>query len=191
MTRCDQVRPLVHCVVEGETTPEEAMLVARHLPACTACKILLAKERRLARMLEQEMEDFPVSEDFVQSVMDSLAEVPEPKTATTKRRRGLKLAALAGLVGTWTALSAHEIPVPGRLPSFGSSPDLHVSDVAPAGVRGLLETVASTASISLPELPQGLALPLLVGGAATALLGAAAVMLLLVAGCVRRPRSCR
>ena len=57
MSRCEEIRPLLYRVAEGETDPDEAMRTARHLSDCTSCRILLARERRLARMLEEDLMD--------------------------------------------------------------------------------------------------------------------------------------
>ena len=76
------------------------MRVARHLSDCTACRILLARERRLASMLAEELEDLPVGEDFVQAVMATLPQEPPPRRR--RRYRGLKLAGLAGILGLLT-----------------------------------------------------------------------------------------
>ena len=79
MSSCCGIRPLLSHVVEGEVSPDEAMRVARHLARCTACKIALARERRLAELLEQDLEDLPVGEEFVQTVMDNLPHEPPPR----------------------------------------------------------------------------------------------------------------
>jgi predicted anti-sigma-YlaC factor YlaD len=94
MVDCDRVRPLLFRFHEGEASPEEAMLVARHLSDCTGCRILLARENRLAKILAEEMDDLPVGEDFVRSVMATLPNEPPPRpiTPTQRRLRGLKLA---------------------------------------------------------------------------------------------------
>ena len=83
MNRCDAIRPLISRHSEGEVTPDEAIEVARHVPDCTACRILLARERRLAEMLATDLEDLPVGEEFVISVMRTLPKDPPP----ARRRR--------------------------------------------------------------------------------------------------------
>jgi anti-sigma factor RsiW len=102
---CKSLAPLLYRVAEGEAAPDEAMRTARHLSDCTACRILLARERRLAAMLEEGLDDpLQVGEDFVQAVMATLPQGPPPapshkhKTARRKRRM-LRLASLAGLIG--------------------------------------------------------------------------------------------
>ena len=122
MERCDFIKPLLYRIVEGEASPDEAMRVARHLPACTVCRIRLARERRLAQMLEEDLNDLPVGEEFVQSVMATLPEEPskaeaeaarakreaEADAAKRRRRRGLKLAGLAGLLGSWSWVASQD-----------------------------------------------------------------------------------
>ena len=101
MSRCDSYAPLLSRVAEGEAGPNEAMRAARHLSGCTACRINLARERRLAAILEDGLEDsVPVGEDFVRAVMDNLpAEPPKSESGRKKGRRSLKLAGLVGLLG--------------------------------------------------------------------------------------------
>ena len=98
MAGCAQIRPLLYPYLEREAGPGEAMDVASHLSDCTACKILLARKRRLGRMLEEGLEDsIPVGEDFVRSVMATLPDGPPPPTPRSARKRGLKLAVWIGL----------------------------------------------------------------------------------------------
>jgi len=117
---CNSLAPLLYRVAEGEAAPDEAMRTARHLSDCTACRILLARERRLAAMLEEGLDDpLQVGEDFVQDVMATLPQGPPPapghkgKTARRKSKM-LKLASLAGLLGVVplvaTARGAGELP---------------------------------------------------------------------------------
>ncbi len=100
MSNCDALVPLLSRVAEGEASPDEAMRAAHHLSDCTACRITLARERRLAAILEDGLEDsLPVGEDFVRAVMDNLpAEPPKPERSTLRKRRSLKLACLVGLL---------------------------------------------------------------------------------------------
>ena len=92
MDYCKPVRPLLFRVQEGEATPDEAMLVARHLTDCTACRILLARERRLAELLSDDLADLPVGEEFVEKVMAHLPLGPPPRRRKSTTRRGLKMA---------------------------------------------------------------------------------------------------
>jgi hypothetical protein len=72
-----------------------------HLADCTAWRILLARERRLAAMLEEGLADpLQVGEDFVRAVMDTLPHGPPPPARRKKcKSRTLKLASLAGWIG--------------------------------------------------------------------------------------------
>ena len=100
---CKSLAPLLYRVAEGEAAPDEAIRTARHLSDCTACRILLARERRLAAMLEEGLDDpLQVGEDFVQAVMATLPKDPPPATSrkrVQRKSRMLKLASLAGLIG--------------------------------------------------------------------------------------------
>jgi len=97
MASCAEIAPLLFRADEGEATPEQAMRAARHLAGCTACKIHLARERRLSTMLTEDLEDLPVSEEFVHSVMATLPKGPPP--SGKRRKRGLKLASFSGSLG--------------------------------------------------------------------------------------------
>jgi hypothetical protein len=103
VTACDRARPLIVRSVEGELAPGSALRLARHVEACTACRILLARERRLAQVLDGLDDVVPVDASFLDAVMASLPDRPSAAgPALTRRerlRRGLRLAGLcAGLV---------------------------------------------------------------------------------------------
>jgi predicted anti-sigma-YlaC factor YlaD len=119
MSRCERLRPQLSRVAEGEANPVEAMRVARHLPDCTACRIQLARERRLAAMLEEELSDpLFVGEDFVRAVMAHLPS--ESPRALRRRRRGiLRLAGIGGLLVLAPALAPRGLPSLGRGPLAG------------------------------------------------------------------------
>ena len=90
---CDAVRPLLHGVAYGESGPHDAILTAHHVSDCTACRILLARERRLAAMLDSGLEDhLRVGEEFLQAVMAHLPQGPPPPALPRTERRRLKLA---------------------------------------------------------------------------------------------------
>jgi predicted anti-sigma-YlaC factor YlaD len=77
---CLEIRPLLARVADGEASPEEAMRLGLHLPDCTGCRILLARERRLAAILEQGLEDrLHVGEDFLEAVMAAVPDAPPPR----------------------------------------------------------------------------------------------------------------
>jgi anti-sigma factor RsiW len=110
MSCCETIRPLLSRHAEGELAPDEAIEVARHVPDCTACRILLARERRLAEMLATDLEDLPVGEDFVVAVMETLPKGPPP--SRRRRRRGLELASLAGFTGLLGIVGSEVGPLP-------------------------------------------------------------------------------
>jgi anti-sigma factor RsiW len=182
MSDCAQVRSLLYQYLEREAGPAEAMTVAAHLSACTACKILLARKRRLARMLEEGLEDnIPVGDDFVRSVMATIPEGPPPRDPAPKRKRGLKLAAWFGVALVLSRAASGHWPLPdGGWPGFAlPSVDL------PAGADGLqgllecvrwaalaLDAVAGGAPVEISLSVVGLAA--LVGAAASLLAGTVA-----------------
>ena len=154
MAECAQVRPLLYPYLEREAGPGEAMTVAAHLSDCTACKILLARKRRLARMLEDGLEDsIPVGDDFVRSVMATLPEGPPPREPEPRRKRGLKLALWAGFALVAGQIGSGRWPVPeGGWPSI-SLPSIDV----PAGegaLHGLLDWVR-WAALAIDALVRG------------------------------------
>ena len=117
MADCERIRPLLFPYIEREAEPAEAMLVAKHLSSCTACKILIARKRRLARMLESGLEDrIPVGEEFVRSVMATLPDGPPPVARKSRGKHGLKI---AGTVGILLGLAP---AVAGRLPGSAADP---------------------------------------------------------------------
>ena len=96
---CNAARPLLPRIADGDASPAEAIQIARHLHDCTACRILLAREERLAAILEEEFEDhLLVGEDFLRDVMANLPKEPPPRPRAKKTRRNLKLAGSAGLL---------------------------------------------------------------------------------------------
>lgn len=194
MKRCDPIRPLLYRVAEGEVAPDEAMRVARHVPGCTACRILLAREQRLAQLLESDLEDLNVDEAFVESVMATLPDKP----SRTKARRGLKLAGLFGAVASTIALG-------GRGGFSPSAPDLQtpaldagLAERVAGGIAGLLQTLILSMDSVLAKL--FVVLPALsdargwaIAALAVALAGGAALAAAscVTAGCLLRLRSAR
>ena len=184
---CGEVRPVLGRVAEREANPEEAILTARHLSDCTACRILLARERRLASMLEQDLEDeVHVGEDFVKSVMANLPAEPPPDPRPRKKRV-LKLAGLAALLGGLQVFAASRSVIE---VAFGSSwsapsPTLPGAEGAFEGltrVGNLVGLLLNSITAGLPGLlrPLGGIDPLVVlaPAALAALLGSVAVLAL-------------
>jgi anti-sigma factor RsiW len=186
-TGCDSIRPLLYRMAESEVNPEEAMRTARHLSDCTACRILLARERRLASLLEQDLEEpLQVGEDFVDSVMSNLPQEPPPAPPRNRKsRRGLKLACLAGLLAM-VPVEALRAPLFSprallpSLPNFGVDSGAGLLESLGGLVGGALlvidALVTSMPSVPLPSLGLAaigiaLVIPLLTG-----LVGAAGIL---------------
>jgi anti-sigma factor RsiW len=114
MTRCGSIRPWIARSVDGELEPAEALRLARHLATCTACRITLARESRLAEMLGHVDDAFTVDESFFGAVMASLPERPvRPAIEVSRRarwRRGLRLAAFGALGVLGAGLAARVLP---------------------------------------------------------------------------------
>jgi anti-sigma factor RsiW len=173
MRDCEAIRPLLFNAPDGELNPKETMQVARHLADCTACKIIDARERRLARMLEVDLQDIPVGDDFFRSVMASLPADPPPAENKKKRRHGLRLAGLGGFLAAGALLASRLTPVGGYYRSATSIPALDFES-SQGGFEGLLDlvrmvvmslrTVAASVDIDAPlfsgnyELMGGIAL---------------------------------
>ena len=178
MASCVQIRPLLYQYLEREADPGEAMDVAAHLSDCTACKILLARKRRLARMLEEGLEDsIPVGDDFVTSVMATLPEGPPPRTPSPGKKRGLKLAVWAGL-----AFAVGQ-SVSGQWPLYGGGrPSLTLPFIdlssGEGTFRGLLDWVR-WANLALETLVTGAPVELSLAGIGFAVVTTTALMFLI------------
>lgn len=166
MDPCRSIEPILAGYADGEATPDDALRVARHLPDCTACRIRLARERRLAEWLEQDLVDLPVSEDFVDAVMRRL-----PAEPPARRRRRLELATLGGLalacVGAALAGLGGDVAAP--VAAGGFVPPLEAGPAAAPLLAEALRAAGGGAlawSVSFALLAAAVA-------AATALLGAA------------------
>jgi anti-sigma factor RsiW len=157
---CKPIVPMIYRVAEGEATPDEAMQTACHLSDCTACRILLARERRLAAMLEDGLADpLQVGEDFVRAVMDTLPHGPPPPARRKKcKSRTLKLASLAGWIGLAPLLAAAQEA--GRLPSgavWRLNPGLEVP-LANGTTEGV-QRLGGLLVLALDRLAAGLPMP--------------------------------
>jgi len=184
MNTCDRLRPLLYRIAEGESTPDEAMLVGRHVPDCTTCRILLAREQRLARMLEEELDDLPVGDDFARSVMATLPDGPPPgsdECATIRRRRrwrGLKLAGFFGGLFGGSLLAWQQLSFSGSGGGMTlASPSLDRAEALAQGLTGLLRLALVTFE-ALQALTARLSLDLPAFSSGTGLLGLFAALLL-------------
>lgn len=180
---CLRLRPVLFRLAEGEASPEEAMLAARHLPTCTGCRILLHREHRLADLLERLPDPVGVDDAFLSEVMGSIPADPPPR-----RRRLLRVVGGAGVLGSFLLLGSWQPALSGaagRLLSL-AMPDLESGDRLVEGLAGLVQLVAAAAARAgasvapalppLPHLPL-LALALIPVLAAAALLGSMMVLL--------------
>lgn len=140
MHDCATIRPLLSNASDGELNPKETMLVARHIADCTACKIVVARERQLARMLEEDLQDIPVGEDFFRSVMASLPKEPPPAEDKKQKRHGLRLAGLGGFIAAGALLASRLTPLQGYYRSATNLPALDF-DSSQGGFEGLLDVV--------------------------------------------------
>jgi hypothetical protein len=114
MTGCRYVRPWIVRSVDGDLEPAEALRLANHLATCTACRIVLARESRLAVILDGADDAFTVDESFFGEVMASLPDRPVPpavkSTRETRRNRGLRLAAWGAVAALSGSLAARVLP---------------------------------------------------------------------------------
>ena len=158
MAGCEDVRAQLYRFAEGEAEPGESLAVARHLPDCTACKILLARERRLAQFLEHDLQDLPVGDEFVEGVMAQLPEEPPAPPRKRSRWSGLKLAGLAGLVFAPGFLAAPrlELAALDRLSPLIPRLDLESAQATLAGLLSLIRLALLAASSQGGLIPQWL-----------------------------------
>jgi predicted anti-sigma-YlaC factor YlaD len=144
MSSCERVRPVLYRVAEGEANPGETLRVARHLPDCTACRILLAREVRLAEMLEQLDDPLRPEERFVEDVMTAIANDPAPPRRVP---RAVKLGGLSVLLLAAGAVASRFAPV--VLPWGGSSV---LPGLGSDGPDGKLDAAAGVARLLLVAL---------------------------------------
>ena len=111
MSRCRGHRDLIVSSLEGEIAPADALRLARHLHGCTACRIFMARESRLAGMLADLGDPVEVDERVFEAVRAALPDrAPGPSRRGRSTRRGLKLAASASVVVLAAALVTRLIP---------------------------------------------------------------------------------
>ena len=194
MNGCEDFLRLLNGVAEGEATPDEAMRVAHHAGECTGCRIVLARERRLARMLVEDLTDLTVGDEFVQGVMSVLPEGPPPKRSK-RAWRGLKLASFIALLGSTLPLAARQLALAGgaapgsRLPRM----DLESGEGIVNGVAAMvrfaamaLESVGSWMPLHLTPTSLGFGLLAAVIFGTLATLATASSVVALAAGSVVR-----
>ena len=113
MSRCGSIRPWIARSVDGDLAPGEALRLAGHLAKCTACRITLARESRLAEMLGSVDDACGVDESFFNAVMASLPEHPVRPVEVSRRarwRRGLRLAAFGAVGALAGGVAARVLP---------------------------------------------------------------------------------
>jgi len=114
MTGCRRLRPFIARSVDGDLEPGEALRLAGHLTNCTSCRIVLARESRLAAMLDGATEAVSVDESFFATVMASLPDQPVRPAVQlsreTRRKRGLRLAAWGAIAALCGGLGARVLP---------------------------------------------------------------------------------
>jgi hypothetical protein len=138
---------------DGEALPQEALIIGQHLPSCTACRILLFRERRLKELLERELPDrLPVGEEFVDAVMAALPQDPPPRTPQRSRRlRGIRLASWAGAALLLPLGAVSRGRLPQATPALPTWPpgDLSLVDAT----AGAVNRLAAVALKGLPSAP--------------------------------------
>lgn len=159
MKTCDRLRPALLRSIEGEASPAQALRVARHLEACTACRIVAARARRLASALDTMAE--PVAADdeaFFRAVMAALpaSPPPRPSPAVARRlawlaRRRVHLAGLTTLLVLAGGAAAQSLPTwvfagGSVLPRLADSPEQ---------ASGALSKLAAIVGVALAQLDAG------------------------------------
>jgi hypothetical protein len=192
--RCESISGALGRVVDGEASPAESFRVARHLPGCTGCRILLARERRLAAALDGLVGPDANDPDLLERVMASLGKRPVPKPVTPGKRlarRGLRLAALL------TAIPALEWAAQAAEGWRWTAPAWASASPAAETIAGRLGALAASAAATFaaagdigPVPALGISLTGLLAGAASSLAiaggGLATVLALVLATGVRQ-----
>ena len=106
----------------------ESLRLAQHVPRCTSCRILMARERRLKEMLDRIEDSLEVDGAFAQRVMNALPEGRPALRPAHSKRRGLAIAGLVGAGALGAAIGSRlagtgsaDGPLPGlpRIPHEG------------------------------------------------------------------------
>lgn len=161
MTDCIDYQALLFRLAEGEAAPDEALRAARHLSDCTACRIVLAREERLAEMLDRIGDELPVTESFLASVMSAIPRRrrPAPVRSSPRLRRGMKLAGWLGAAALGGEAAWHAVRAMGAMRLVPDLPrpvpaDLSAWMELAAGAFRTASAVLDGASTTLPlDLP--------------------------------------
>lgn len=156
MTDCRSLRATLVRVAEGDARPDEALAIARHLPDCTACRILLAREVRLEAALESLEDPVSVDDGFLGAVMSALPVAP-PK----RRRKRTRLTLVGGgsaIVLAVLAVAASSVRWPADpraigFPSLDSLPLDRIFEFAGAAVIWVRFAAEGFGRMSAFELP--------------------------------------
>ena len=157
--RCERIRPSLYRFAEGEAAPAESLLVARHLPDCTSCRILLARERRLQEMLDDLGDPLPLDEGFLSDVMSAISSRPQPRrrarrrlTLAVKLAIGFAVLALGAAVASRVAPTFVSTATASLVPSL--EPDAADGPYGPtAGLARLLLVVLDRMEAFAPAAP--------------------------------------
>lgn len=132
MSPCEDLRTALLRWADGDAEPQEALAIGRHLAECTVCRIVLARERRLASAMAGLEDPVDVDESFLRDVMATLPARPPRRRGL---RRGLRLAGIA-LAAASLGAAVHLV-----------APTLAVSGWEWSGAQPLLDSATS------PEIP--------------------------------------
>jgi anti-sigma factor RsiW len=144
MNRCRRVQPWIVRSVDSDLHPDEALGLAKHLATCTACRIVLARESRLAEILDGADDSVGVDEHFFGAVMASLPDRPvRPAVEMARKarwRRGLRLASWGFVAALGAGLAARAL---GSLHLDMSTPAM--PRFSPEDADGLISIIGSAA----------------------------------------------
>jgi predicted anti-sigma-YlaC factor YlaD len=189
MSACRRLRPALLRVADGDAAPAESLRVARHVASCTACRIVVHRERRLRAVLDG-LEDAPADAAFLDRVMEALPSTPPPPPIGVEarrlawlRRRRSRLLGIGILLAGSGAAAAHAI---GSAFWGGGTGLPQLSQLAENGsalgalVLALLTTAGSAVpgAFEMPHvaIPAGVAAAASLSLAGVLALGAAAVL---------------
>ncbi len=154
---CEAIRGELARHVDGECDPRTSYEIARHLPECTVCRIVLARERRLREALDVLPVDAAENARIVDRVMDALGDKAPPRSRVVDRgaRRGLRLASLLGAFA-WLGLPASRAIGTAGLDGAG----FRVAPPSPDAAGDLLGTLAQAIPMISTALEAWSSLPL-------------------------------
>jgi len=197
MSPCEILRSALLRWADGDAEPDEALAIGRHLAECTVCRIVLAREHRLASAMAGLGDPVDVDESFLRDVMATLPAKPPRRRGL---RRGLRLAGIAlaaASLGAAVHMLAPTMAVSGwdwsraqPLLDSATSPEFPTPLPRVAVGLALALSGAFRLAAALPESGTWWIVTVLGGAAGTVVLGSAAgiVALLAIRGRTARPR---